>query len=140
MRCIAQHEDELCTFLHASRSHDSADAALDEELRSLLESMPSQEYFHDLESVRAALPATPKSLNKGRAARAGAKSASYNKSITKKPAAKTGRPRGVIKRTAATKTVATKLPRKKGLAKKATKTTRAAAKAAKSVASGRRRK
>ncbi len=140
MRCIAQYEDELCTLLHASRSRDGADAALDEELRSILELMPSGEYSHDLESVRAALPAASKGLNKARPAAAGAKSASHKKFMTAKPVAKRGRQKGLIKRTAAKKAVAKKLPRKKTLAQRAKRTTGAAAKAAKSVAPSRRRR
>lgn len=135
MRCIVQYEDELCTFLHASRSRDIADSTMEEELRSLLESMPAQEYSHDLESVRAALPATLKGFSKARTARAGAKSASYKRSIAKKPVAKKARPRAASK-----KAVATKSARRKTSANKAKRTTRAAKKAVRSAGPRRSKK
>jgi len=55
MRCIAQYEDELCTFLHAARDRKAGDVDHDVELRELLEKMPSHEYVDDLDALKEAL-------------------------------------------------------------------------------------
>lgn len=55
MHCIAQHEDELCSLLHATKRANLVDAGLSDELLALLEAMPSREYRDDLEELREAL-------------------------------------------------------------------------------------
>ncbi len=55
VRCIAQHEDRLCTLLHASRNSPRLTPALRRELEKVLDSMPAHDYLHDLESVRELL-------------------------------------------------------------------------------------
>jgi len=57
VRCIAQHEDELCTLFHAAQFEGAVGDDLAAELHALLDRMPAQEYVHDLEAVREAVPA-----------------------------------------------------------------------------------
>lgn len=57
MRCIAQHEDELCTLLHDARRTGRLNAALLRELRSVLEELPAGEYLDDLHAVQQAIQA-----------------------------------------------------------------------------------
>lgn len=52
MRCIAQHEDELCTLLHDARRTGRMNASLLRELRTLLQELPREEYLHDLYAVQ----------------------------------------------------------------------------------------
>ena len=58
MRCIAQHEDELCTLLHDARRTNRVSAALVQELRSILQELPAEEYVADLHAVEEAILAT----------------------------------------------------------------------------------
>lgn len=51
MRCISQHEDELCTLLHDVRSRGKVSKSLLRELQTLLAALPSAEYAHDLYAV-----------------------------------------------------------------------------------------
>lgn len=88
MRCIAQYEDELCTLLHAAERGNTPEPELQDELRSLLEAMPSREYADDLESLRGALPVTFRSRSADGGARKAAKgsktkAASQSKSRSK---------------------------------------------------------
>ena len=55
VRCIAGHEDQLCTLLHASRKSPRLTAAVRRELGKVLDSMPAHDYLHDLEAVRELL-------------------------------------------------------------------------------------
>lgn len=55
MRAIARHEDQLCTLMHEVQNSGIVDPGLDEELRDLLEQMPSHEYQDDVEAVRTTL-------------------------------------------------------------------------------------
>ncbi len=52
MRCIAQHEDELCTLLHDARRSGKVSGKLLRELHTLLDELPAEEYTFDLDAVR----------------------------------------------------------------------------------------
>ncbi len=56
MRCIAQYEDALCELSHQLKGASVLSAEADEELREILEKIPSHDYLVDLDSVRAILP------------------------------------------------------------------------------------
>lgn len=58
-RCIAQHEDQLCTLLHATENSKGLTAGLQAELRALLDTMPSHEYTDEMEAVRQTLTLAP---------------------------------------------------------------------------------
>lgn len=51
MRCITQHEDQLCTLLHDARRTGRVNAALRRELQAILAELPAEEYTHDLHAV-----------------------------------------------------------------------------------------
>ena len=53
MRCIAQHEDELCTLLHDARRTGRVGVALLRELQTVLDALPAEEYTDDLYQVRS---------------------------------------------------------------------------------------
>jgi len=55
MRCIAQHEDRLCGLLHEIQRTSVLTPEMTEELRTLLEELPADEYTHDLNQVQEAL-------------------------------------------------------------------------------------
>ena len=57
VRCIAQHEDELCTLLHAARKSNRITALLARELRSILAELPAEEYAWELHAVEMELDA-----------------------------------------------------------------------------------
>ena len=57
MRCITQHEDELCTLLHDARRTGRISAPLLRELRSVLQELPAMEYLDDLYAVQQAVAA-----------------------------------------------------------------------------------
>ena len=59
VRCVAQHEDQLCTLLHAARNPQAVDPEIYNELRQLLEDMPSREYTDDLHALSLAMPTSP---------------------------------------------------------------------------------
>jgi hypothetical protein len=69
MRCIAQYEDALCELSHGLKGATAISAEASEELRDILEKIPSHDYVVDLESVRAILPvpAARSSLKKANA-------------------------------------------------------------------------
>lgn len=52
MRCIAQHEDELCTLLHDARRAGRISAPLLRELQAVLDELPAEEYTSDLHAVK----------------------------------------------------------------------------------------
>ncbi len=57
VRCIAQHEDALCTVLHNLRNHPENSTELAVELQTLLDELPSRDYAYDLDALlRALLP------------------------------------------------------------------------------------
>jgi hypothetical protein len=51
MRCIAQHEDRLCTLLHDAQQSPRLRASLLKELRTVLEDLPAEEYTFDLQAL-----------------------------------------------------------------------------------------
>ena len=57
VRCIAQHEDELCTLLHAARKSNRITQPLARELRSILADLPAEEYAWELRAVEEELDA-----------------------------------------------------------------------------------
>jgi hypothetical protein len=54
MRCIAQHEDKLCTLLHSLKTGAAGDD-IRMDLRHILDDMPGDEYEADIASLRATL-------------------------------------------------------------------------------------
>lgn len=52
MRCITQHEDQLCSLLHHAQRTGRVSAAMRQELSAILSELPAEEYTADL---RAAL-------------------------------------------------------------------------------------
>ena len=54
IRCIAQHEDQLCVLMHEAKNAASLDAGMRVELRELLDKIPAHEYMGDLYAVREA--------------------------------------------------------------------------------------
>ena len=57
MRCIAQHEDELCTLLHDARRSGKTSTKLLRELHTILDELPAEEYAFDLDAVREMIAA-----------------------------------------------------------------------------------
>lgn len=51
MRCIAQHEDQLCSLLHDARKTGRLNTALRRELQAILAELPAEEYTDDLHAV-----------------------------------------------------------------------------------------
>ena len=51
VRCIAQHEDELCTLLHEARSSGKLSGESAADLRNILEGLPAEEYAWQLHAV-----------------------------------------------------------------------------------------
>ncbi len=58
MRCIAQHEDELCTLLHDARKRTRPTRALLRELASILTELPDEDYVDDLHAVQQMMNAS----------------------------------------------------------------------------------
>ncbi len=52
LRVIAGHEDQLCTLLHAMRQEGTASDAMKDELRDLLDEIPSSDYIEELVALR----------------------------------------------------------------------------------------
>jgi hypothetical protein len=63
MRCIAQYEDALCELSHEVKRTGKLSPQIGDELREILEQIPSHDYVIDLDAVRATLPG-PKPLKK----------------------------------------------------------------------------
>jgi hypothetical protein len=59
LRCIAQYEDALCEVLHELQQ-EGPSAKMNEEIASLLDDIPAQDYLDDLESARACLSQPPR--------------------------------------------------------------------------------
>lgn len=55
LRAIAQREDQLCVLMHHLRTSGKLNAAMSGELHEILDEIPTQEYLHDLDALRAAL-------------------------------------------------------------------------------------
>jgi len=72
MRCITQYEDALCELSHELKKSRVLSEETSEELRDLLEKIPSHDFLMDLESLKATLPvsvASPKLEKSAKAAR-----------------------------------------------------------------------
>jgi hypothetical protein len=71
VRCIAQCEDTLCEFSHELKGARALSVEAIEELRDILEEIPSHDYLTDLESVKALLakPEPPKRSGPKKAAK-----------------------------------------------------------------------
>ena len=61
MRCIAQYEDALCELSYEVRRAGDFSPKISDELRDILEKIPSDDYVMDLDALRAAV-AEPESL------------------------------------------------------------------------------
>ena len=79
MRCIEQHEPQLCTLMHEVRSAGTLSPDVQEELRILLDEMPHGEYTHDLNSVIEAANAPMAKLPEEPSSRDGSKARSKKK-------------------------------------------------------------
>lgn len=55
LRAIAQREDQLCTVMHHLRTSGKLTPALNAELHEILQEIPTQEYMHDIDALRASL-------------------------------------------------------------------------------------
>lgn len=89
VRCIAQHEDQLCTLWHATKSRKSPGARFFTELTTLLEDMPSpEEYASDLYALQDFLPQPAPAPKKTPPPKPLRKAAAANKFAATKPAAK----------------------------------------------------
>ena len=55
MRCIAQYEDALCGLSHEVKRAGAFSPEISDEVREILEKIPSHDYVMDLDAVRAAL-------------------------------------------------------------------------------------
>ena len=55
LRAIAQREDQLCTLMHHLRTSGKLTPTLNAELHAILEEIPTQEYLHDVDALRASL-------------------------------------------------------------------------------------
>jgi hypothetical protein len=52
MRCITQYEDALCSLSHELKGTGTFSEEASEELRDILEKIPSHDYLVDLDAVR----------------------------------------------------------------------------------------
>jgi hypothetical protein len=61
IRCIAQYEDALCGLSHELKRTGDLSPEISDELREILEKIPSHDYVLDLDAVRVILiePQTP---------------------------------------------------------------------------------
>jgi hypothetical protein len=55
IRCIAQHEDELCTLLHEAKRTGRINATLRKDLQAILAKLPAQDYLEDLQTIEREL-------------------------------------------------------------------------------------
>jgi hypothetical protein len=55
MRCIAQYEDALCGLSHEVKRAGAFSPEISDEVREILDKIPSHDYVMDLDAVRAAL-------------------------------------------------------------------------------------
>ena len=55
VRSIAEFEDHLCTILHEIKATGAASVSLSHELAEVLEDMPSTDFTHELQALRAVL-------------------------------------------------------------------------------------
>jgi hypothetical protein len=85
MRCIAQYEDALCGLSHELKEAGAPSPELLDELREVLEKIPSHDYLTDLETVNAivavlASPIRSGSTKSARPAKTGKNSRAAKKS------------------------------------------------------------
>ena len=79
MRCIAQYEDALCELSRELRNAGALSPAATEELREILEKIPSHDYLVDLDSARAIL--AEQRLSKSSSSKQSAKSVTVRKNF-----------------------------------------------------------
>ena len=79
MRCIAQCEDTLCELSHELKGARGISVEAIEDLRDILEEIPSHDYLTDLESVKALLAEPEPSKRSG--PKKAAKSAKVRKGL-----------------------------------------------------------
>jgi len=60
MRCIGEREDALCEMMHELKNSSGFSKEQADELRSILEHLPSQDYLDDLRSVTDLLNEPPR--------------------------------------------------------------------------------
>ncbi|MBE7159252.1 MAG: hypothetical protein INR62_12625 [Rhodospirillales bacterium] len=76
LRAIAQREDQLCMLMHHLRTSGKLSPSLAAELHEILQEIPTEEYLHDVDALRATLVATDdvgRTATSGARSRAGAK-------------------------------------------------------------------
>ena len=94
MRCIAQYEDRLCELSHELKQEGGLSAEISDEVRGILDKVPSHEYMLDLDAVRTALvepQQSPKLMSRKLAESSGSRKDA--KVAHKRTAAPTGRKR-----------------------------------------------
>jgi hypothetical protein len=64
MRCIAQYEDALCGLSQEVKRAGAFSPEIRDEVREILEKIPSHDYVMDLDAVRAALSESKPSSSK----------------------------------------------------------------------------
>ena len=74
VRCISQHEDQLCILMHAMKDSPSLTPALASELRTVLDAMPAEDYASDLAALQQAITPAPSTAR-------GAKKSAARKSV-----------------------------------------------------------
>lgn len=79
MRCITQYEDALCELAHELKKSRALSEETSEELRDLLEKIPSHDFLMELESLKAALPVSVPSSKPEKSAKAGRSSSTAKK-------------------------------------------------------------
>lgn len=84
MRCIAQHEDALCELSHELKQAGDLSPEIRDELRNLLDKIPSQEFVLDLDAVRGALVVSQPSASSRSKASAKSLAPRKDPAITKK--------------------------------------------------------
>ncbi len=52
IRCIAQYEDALCELSHEVKNVDTPSAKMNDEVRRILEKLPSHDYMLDVDSIK----------------------------------------------------------------------------------------
>lgn len=60
MRCIREREDALCEMMHELKNSNSVSEEQANELRGILEDLPSQDYLDDLRSITDLLGEPPR--------------------------------------------------------------------------------
>ena len=88
IRCITQYEDRLCELSHDLKRGGGPSAEIYDELRVIIDKVPSHEFVLDLEAVREALvppqPPTRVALKKSAAVQTGKTPQVAGKTLAKK--------------------------------------------------------